>query len=155
MTLSGETRITKRVEKLMIDPFYAILFGFVPADYLGTHPDANPDDIPTDTLPGGRDLYDFMDRLIRRDGMLHRSNIHKRRRKPKSKLKKNQKYNSSSSGVVEHLVNRVIKYLNLCLILLNLPSTKSLKMFLLYPLLLWASLVITLLNLTGYFQGLL
>lgn len=52
MTLSGETRITKRVEKLMIDPFYAILFGFIPADYLNTHSDANPDDIPTDILPG-------------------------------------------------------------------------------------------------------
>ncbi|MDI3535203.1 MAG: hypothetical protein PWQ82_1568 [Thermosediminibacterales bacterium] len=110
MTLSGETSITKWVETLQTNPFYAILSGFIPADYLNSHPDANLDEIPADTLPGIGTFYDFMDRLIRKDKLLYKSNIRKRRRKPKNKQKKNQKYDSSKPGVVNRLVNRVIKY---------------------------------------------
>jgi|Deesub1362A_J573_1020465.scaffolds.fasta_scaffold04877_6 hypothetical protein len=111
MTLSGETSITKWVKTLQTNPFYAVLSGFIPADYLDTHPHVNVDDIWADTLPGVGTFYDFMDRLIQKDRMLHKSNIiRKHRRKPKSKQKKNQKYNSSKPSVVERLVKRVIKY---------------------------------------------
>jgi hypothetical protein len=110
MTLSGETSITKWVETLQTNPFYTILSGFIPADYLDSHPNAKRDKFPADTLPGVGTFYDFMDRLIRKDRMLHRPNIRKRKRKPKSKQKKNQKYDSSKPGVVKRLVNRVIKY---------------------------------------------
>lgn len=89
MTLSGETSITKWVETLQTNPFYAVLSGFIPADYLNSHPDANLDEIPADTLPAIGTFYDFMDRLIRKDKLLFKSNI--RRRKPKNKQKKKLK----------------------------------------------------------------
>ncbi|NSW92800.1 MAG: transposase [Firmicutes bacterium] len=51
-----------------------------------------------------------MDRLIRKDRALHKSNLRRFRRKPKSKQKKNQKMDSPPTTLTERLVKRVLKY---------------------------------------------
>lgn len=106
MTLVGETSITKWVDKLRSEPFYAILSGFVPA----CHIISDEDSINADTIPGVGTFYDFMNRLISKDRILNKSKFHKPKRKPKNKPKKNQKFDSSKTGAVERLVTRVLKY---------------------------------------------
>lgn len=108
MSLTGETSIPNWVDTLKTDPFYAILSGFLPACFSNTKVVT----IPADTVPGIGTFYDFMDRLIRKDRILHKSKLRKFKRKPKKKQKKNQKLNSSKPGVVERLVKRVLKYDN-------------------------------------------
>jgi len=104
MTLTGETSITKWVDKLRSDPFYAILSGFIPAC------NEDPDQSTAESIPGVGTFYDFTNKLISAERAYKKSRKHKRKRKPKKKLKKNQKYNSSKPGAVERLVNRVFKY---------------------------------------------
>jgi len=106
MSLTGETSIPKWVDTLKSDPFVAVLSGFLPACFSSV----KVCDIPADPIPGVGTFYDFMDRLIRKDRILYKSKLRKFKRKPKKKQKKNQKLNSSKPGVVERLVNRLLKY---------------------------------------------
>ncbi len=106
MTLTGETSIPKWVNTLKSEPFYTILSGFLPACFSTT----KIQDISADTIPGVGTFYDFLDRLIRKDRILYKSKLRKFKRKPKKKCKKNQKLKSSKQGIVERLVNRVLKY---------------------------------------------
>ncbi|MEW8987634.1 MAG: transposase, partial [Bacillus sp. (in: firmicutes)] len=106
MAFTGETSIPRWVETLKSDPFYAILSGFLPACF-STY---KVDGIFADSLPGVGTFYDFMDRLIRMDRILYKSKLRKHKRKPRKKQKKNKKYDSSKPGVVERVVNRVLKY---------------------------------------------
>jgi len=105
MTLTGETSIPNWVDTLRSDPFVAVLSGFLPACFSAV----KVDDIPADPIPGVGTFYDYMDRLIRKDRVLYKSKLRKFKRKPKKKQKKNQKLDSSKPGVVERLVNRVLK----------------------------------------------
>jgi hypothetical protein len=108
MTFHGETSISKWVETLRADPFYAILSGFLPAcnDISRQVPDS------MDPIPGVGTFYDFMNKLISKDRAFIgcRKRKRKRKRKPKKKMKKNQKYDNSKPGVIERIVKRVIKY---------------------------------------------
>ncbi|ACV63936.1 hypothetical protein Dtox_3194 [Desulfofarcimen acetoxidans DSM 771] len=106
MTLTGETSIAKWVDTLKSDPVYAILSGFLPACFSS----GKVSDIPADPIPGVGTFYDFMDRLIRKDRILYKSKLRKSKRKPKEKQKKNKKMDSSKPGVVNRLVDRVLKY---------------------------------------------
>jgi len=106
MTFKGVTSIPAWVDTLRSDPFFAILSGFIPA-CLGS---SKIDGLDADTIPGVGTFYDFMDRLIRKDRVLHRSNLRRFRRKPKSKQKKNRKMDSPPTTLTERLVKRVIKY---------------------------------------------
>lgn len=108
MTLTGESSIPNWVDTLRSDPFLAVLSGFLPACFCSV----KADDIPADSIPGVGTFYDFMDRLIRKDRILYKSKLRKFKRKPKKKQKKNQKLDSSKPGVVERLVNRVLKFDN-------------------------------------------
>lgn len=108
MTLTGETSIPKWVDSLRSDPFLAVLSGFLPACFSTVKVDG----IPADPIPGVGTFYDYMDRLIRKDRILYKSKLRKFKHKPKKKQKKNQKLDSSKPGVVERLVNRVLKYDN-------------------------------------------
>lgn len=108
MAFKGVTSIPAWVVTLRSEPFFAILSGFVPA-CLGS---SRIDGISADPIPGVGTFYDFMDRLIRKDRALHKSNLLRFRRKPKSKRKKNQKMDSPSTTLSERLVKRVIKYSN-------------------------------------------
>ncbi|MBF7083625.1 hypothetical protein IT084_11635, partial [Desulfallas sp. Bu1-1] len=85
MTLKGETSISKWVDTLKSEPFYAILSGFLPACFSSV----KVDNIPADPIPGVGTFYDFMDRLIRKDRILYKSKLRKFKRKPKKKQKKN------------------------------------------------------------------
>lgn len=106
MTFKGVTSIPAWVDTLRSDPFFAILSGFIPA-CLGS---SRIDGLDADPIPGVGTFYDFMDRLIRKDRALHKSNLRRFRRKPKSKQKKNQKMDSPSATLTERLVKRVITY---------------------------------------------
>jgi hypothetical protein len=108
MTLMGETSIAKWVDTLKSDPFYAILSGFLPVCFSSD----KVSDTPADPIPGVGTFYDFMDRLIRKDRILYKSKLRKSKRKPKKKQKKNKKMDSSKPGVVNRLVDRVLKYNN-------------------------------------------
>jgi hypothetical protein len=108
MTLSGEPSITKWVDTLKTEPFYAILSGFLPACFSTV----KVQNINADPLPGIGTFYDFMDRLIRQDRILYKSKLRKTKRKPNKKQKKNQKLDSSKPGIVERLVKRVLKFDN-------------------------------------------
>ena len=106
MAQKGVTSIPAWVDTLRSEPFFAILSGFIPA-CLGS---SRIDGLAADPIPGVGTIYDFMDRLIRKDRVLHRSKLLRFRRKPKSKQKKNQKMGSPTTTLTERLVNRVIKY---------------------------------------------
>ncbi|MEW6624647.1 MAG: hypothetical protein AB1420_16235 [Bacillota bacterium] len=106
MTLKGETSISNWVDTLRAEPFYAILSGFLPACFSTTKVDG----IFADPIPGVGTFYDFMDRLIRKDRILYKSKLRKVKRKPRKKQKKNQKLSSSKPGVIERVVNRVLRY---------------------------------------------
>ena len=106
MAFKGVTSISDWVNTLRSEPFFAILSGFIPA-CLGSSRIVG---LAADPIPGVGTFYDFMDRLIRKDRALHKSNLRRFCRKPKSKQKKHQKMNSPSTTLTERLVNRVIKY---------------------------------------------
>ena len=84
----------------------ADLTGIVPA-CLGS---SRIEGLGADPIPGIGTFYDFMDRLIRKDRILHKSSLSRYHRKPKSKQKKNQKMDSPPTTLSERLVNRVIKF---------------------------------------------
>lgn len=106
MSFKGVTSISDWVVTLRSEPFFAILSGFIPA-CLGS---SRIDGFSADPVPGVGTFYDFMDRLIRKDRALLKSNLRRFRRKPKSKQKKNQKMDSPPTTLSERLVKRVIKY---------------------------------------------
>ena len=106
MSFKSELSIPAWVDTLRSDPFFAILSGFIPA-CLGS---SRIEGVNADPIPGVGTFYDFMDRLIRKDRILHKSSLRRSRRKPKSKQKKNQKMDSPSTTLSERLVNRIIKY---------------------------------------------
>lgn len=106
MSFKGVTSISDWVVTLRSEPFFAILSGFIPA-CLGS---SRIDGLTADPVPGVGTFYDFMDRLIRKDRALHKSNLRRFRRKPKSKQKKHQKMDSPPTTLSERLVKRVIKY---------------------------------------------
>jgi len=87
--------ITKWVNKLKSEPFWAIVSGFKP-----------------NVLPGVGTFYDFEDRLCDFDQgqRVERCKImHKPKSKPRKKLKKNQKQPPKHQGIVERLVNRILR----------------------------------------------
>ncbi len=105
MTLTGETSISKWVDTLRADPFYALVSGFYPACFSESGNGVN-----ADSLPGVGTFYDFMDRLIQQERILSKSKLRKFKRKPKKKQKKNEKMVSSKPGVVERVVKRILKH---------------------------------------------
>lgn len=106
MSFKSELSIPAWVDTLRSDPFFAILSGFIPA-CLGS---SRIEGLDADPIPGIGTFYDFMDRLICKDRILHKSSLSRYRRKPKSKQKKNQKMDSPPTTLSERLVNRVIKF---------------------------------------------
>ena len=87
--------ITKWVKKLNSEPFWAILSGFYPND-----------------VPGVGTFYDFEDRLCDFDKgqrVDRCKKMHKPKAKPKTKLNKNQKKPPKHQGIVEKLVNRILR----------------------------------------------
>lgn len=108
MPFNNKTSVQEWVKELRSNPFFAIVSGFIPA-CMGS---SRIEGIDADPIPGVGTFYDFMDRLIRQDKILHKSKLRKRRRKPKSKQKKNHKMDSPSTTLTEKLVKRVLKYSN-------------------------------------------
>ena len=96
MKLTGEHSITNWVNSLNKYDVYAILSGF------------DPDDVP-----GVGTFYDFINRLALIDYDLEQQKRNKPtnfKRKPKKKLKQNQKLPPKHPGIVNKLVDRVLKY---------------------------------------------
>ncbi len=87
--------ITRWVNKLKSEPFWAIISGFYPGN-----------------IPGVGTFYDFEDRLCDFDST-HRiercTKMHKPLSKPNKKLKKNQKQPPKHQGVVQRLVDRILR----------------------------------------------
>ena len=106
MTLTGETSISRWVDTLRADPFYAIVSGFLPASFS----DCRREGVNADPIPGVGTFYDFMDRLIQQEQVLAGSKLRKPKRKPKKRQKKNVKLTSSKSGAVDRVVNRILKH---------------------------------------------
>jgi hypothetical protein len=106
MSFNHKTSIPEWVTTLRADPFFAIISGFIPACLSSSRIVG----IDADPIPGVGTFYDFMDRLIRQDKILHKSKLRKRRRKPKSKQKKNRKMDSPPTTLTERLVKRVLKH---------------------------------------------
>lgn len=87
--------ITKWVEKLKSEPFWAIVSGFYPYE-----------------VPGVSTFYDFEDRLCDFDKGQRNERCkkkHKPKKKPKKKQKKNQKQPPKHPGIVERLVKRILR----------------------------------------------
>ena len=87
--------ITRWVKKLKSEPFWAIISGFYP-----------------DNVPGVGTFYDFEDRLCDFDSgkrVERCTKMHKPLSKPKKKLKKNQKQPPKHQGVVQRLVDRILR----------------------------------------------
>lgn len=105
MSLTGETSISKWVDTLRSNPFFAIVSGFLPA-CMGS---SRIENINADPIPGVGTFYDFMDRLIRQDRILYKSKLRKRR-KQKPKKKKHQKPDSPPTTITERLFNRIVKF---------------------------------------------
>lgn len=95
MTLNHETSIDKWCEQLRAFPVWAILSGF-----------------PPDTIPGASTFRDFISRLWLFEEIEFRKDKAKRlrkiRRKPKSKLKANEKLPPKRPGVVGRLAKRLL-----------------------------------------------
>ena len=99
MTMVKETSITKWVERLKDNKVYAILSGFEPDD-----------------LPGVGTFYDFLDRLVfagQEEKRQQRNRRKKFRRKPVKRLKKNEKLPPKHPDIVNRVVNRILRNLNL------------------------------------------
>ena len=91
----GDGSISKWVETLQTEPFWAILSGFNP-----------------DKVPGIGTFYDFEKRLCDFDKgqrVERTKNMHKPHSKPRKKLKKNEKQPPKHKGIVERLKNRVTR----------------------------------------------
>ncbi len=87
--------ITKWIKKLKSNPFWAIVSGFHPAN-----------------IPGVGTLYDFEDRLCDFDNGDRAKRTKKMLSsdsKPQKKFKKNQKKPPKSKGIVERLIERIIR----------------------------------------------
>ena len=87
--------ITKWVNKLKSEPFWAIISGFNPAE-----------------VPGVGTFYDFEDRLCDFDKgqrVERTKKMHKPQPKPRKKLKKNQKQPPKHQGIVEKVVSRILR----------------------------------------------
>jgi hypothetical protein len=106
MPFNNKNSIPEWVNQLKSNPFFAIVSGFIPA-CMGS---SRIEGIDADPIPGVGTFYDFMDRLIRQDKILHKSKLRKRRRKPKSKQRKNHKMDSPKTTLTERLVKRIMKY---------------------------------------------
>jgi hypothetical protein len=95
MTLNHETSIDKWCEQMLSFPIWAVLSGFEPFD-----------------IPGASTLRDFISRLWLAEEKEYRINRAKRlrnkRRKPKTKLKANEKLPPKNPGVVGRLANRLL-----------------------------------------------
>lgn len=99
MTMVKEPSITQWVQRMRDHKVYAILSGF------------DPDDIP-----GVGTFYDFLDRLTMLDKEFKRKKRNRRKkfkRKPSKKLKKNQKLPPKHPNIVERIVERIMKNLEL------------------------------------------
>ncbi|MBU0531859.1 transposase [Candidatus Micrarchaeota archaeon] len=98
MTLYKTSSIDNWVKQLRSFPFFAILSGF------------DPDD-----TPGVGTFYDFFHRLYTEDSS-HQTKQQKKKhifkRKPLKKLKKNEKLPPKHPGIVQRLVDRIIKNQN-------------------------------------------
>ena len=91
----GTGSITDWVEKLRAEPFWAILSGFKPDD-----------------VPGVGTFYDFEDRLCDYDQgkrVERTTKMRKKLSKPKDKLKQNEKLPPKHKGIVQRLVDRIIR----------------------------------------------
>ena len=95
MTLNHETSIDKWCERMHAFPVWAVLSGFQPSD-----------------IPGASTFRDFISRLWLYEEIEFRKDkakrLRKKRRKPKSKLKANQKLPPKNPGVVGRLALRLV-----------------------------------------------
>jgi hypothetical protein len=95
MTLNHETSIDKWCQLMHAFPVWAVLSGFSPA-----------------AIPSASTFRDFISRLWQFEESEFRKDkakrLRKKRRKPKSKLKANQKFPPKNLGVVGRLANRLL-----------------------------------------------
>ena len=95
MTLNHETSIDKWHELMCSFPIWAVLSGFLPPD-----------------IPGASTLRDFISRLWLVEEKEYRINnakrLRKKHRKPKTKLKANEKLPPKNPGVVGRLASRLL-----------------------------------------------
>lgn len=106
MTYLKFTSIDEWIAEMRSNPLLAILSGFRPFNY---EPSGSEEFLP-DTIPGVGTFYDFQNRLVLTDKLIHKSHFRKpsKRRKAKKKLKKGEKLNLTRPGIIDRLCKRVI-----------------------------------------------